>query len=145
MKRWAAVLGLLPVLCSLAACSGSAAGTSSASPRSFTSEADQVVADLAAGTYTAVQAKFDPAMMQASQIVPLPKAWAACQHYLGTYRGHGMPVFACKGQFDNEQVSVTWGNGPGGHRNLRARRDYRRAALLRPAVAKQEDGPRRAC
>ena len=113
MKRWAAVPGPLIVLCLLAACSSSAAGTSPASPRSFTSQADQVVADLAAGNYTAVQAKFDPAMMQASQIVPLPTAWAACQHYLGTYRGHGRPVFARKGQFDNEQVPVTWGNGPG--------------------------------
>jgi Protein of unknown function (DUF3887) len=71
------------------------------------------MADLAAGNFTAVQAKFDPAMIQANQAVPLPKAWAACQDALGTYRSHGTPASAQKGQFDLEQVPVTWANGPG--------------------------------
>jgi|HubBroStandDraft_3_1064219.scaffolds.fasta_scaffold356488_1 hypothetical protein len=69
MKRWAAVLGPLAVVCSLAACS-SGAGTSPASSGPFASQADQVVADLAAGNFTAVQAKFDPAMMTAAQALP---------------------------------------------------------------------------
>jgi Protein of unknown function (DUF3887) len=113
MKRWTAALGPLAVVCLLAACSSSAAGTSPASAGPFASQADQVVADLTAGNFTAVQAKFDPAMIQANQAVPLPKAWAACQDALGTYRSHGTPTFAQKGQFDLEQVPVTWANGPG--------------------------------
>jgi hypothetical protein len=51
-------------------------------------------------------------MIKANQAVPLPKAWADCQHLLGTYRSHGAPTFAQKGQFDFEQVPVTWANGP---------------------------------
>jgi hypothetical protein len=114
MKRWATALGPLAVVCVLAACSSSStAGTSAASAGPFASQADQVVADLAAGNFTAVQAKFDPAMIQASQGVPLPKAWAACQDALGTYRSHGTPTSARNGQFDLEQVPVTWANGPG--------------------------------
>jgi uncharacterized protein len=112
MKRWTAALGPLAVVCLLAACSSSAAGTpASAGP--FASQADQVVADLTAGNFTAVQAKFDPAMIQANQAVPLPKAWAACQDALGTYRSHGTPASARNRQFDLEQVPVTWPNGPG--------------------------------
>lgn len=111
MKRWATALGPLAVVCVLAACSNSA--STSPSPAAFASQADQVVADLAAGNYAAVEGKFDPAMMTANQTLPLPKAWAACQTDLGTYRSHGTPTFARQGQFDNEQVPVTWGNGPG--------------------------------
>src|SRR5450755_2932748 len=75
--------------------------------------AGQVVADLAAGKFTAVEGKFDPAMMKAARTLPLPKAWTACQDVLGTYRSHGAPTFARKGQFDLEQVPVTWANRPG--------------------------------
>jgi hypothetical protein len=113
MNRRATALGPLAVVCVLAACSSSTAGTSPASAGPFASQADQVVADLTAGNFTAVQAKFDPAMIQASQAVPLPKAWAACQDALGTYRSHGTPASARNGQFDLEQVPVTWANGPG--------------------------------
>lgn len=113
MKRWAAALGPLAMVCSLAACSSSGAGTSPASPGPFASQADQVMADLAAGNFTAVQAKFDPAMMTAAQALPPYKAWTACQDALGTYRSHGAPTFARTGQSDLEQVPVTWANGPG--------------------------------
>jgi hypothetical protein len=70
------------------------------------------VADLAAGNFTAVEGKFDPAMMKAARTLPLQKAWTACQDVLGTYRSHGAPTFARKGQFDLEQVPVTMANGP---------------------------------
>jgi Protein of unknown function (DUF3887) len=114
VNRWTAELGPLAVVCVLAACSSSStAGISAASAGPFASQADQVVADLAAGNFPAVQAKFDPAMIQANQAVPLPKAWAACQDALGTYRSHGTPASARNGQFDLEQVPVTWANGPG--------------------------------
>ena len=112
MKRWAAALGSLAVVCFLTACGSGVAGTSPASPGPFASQADQV-ADLAAGNFTAVEAKLDPAMTKAARAVPLPKAWAACQDVLGMYRGHGAPAFARKGQFDVEQVPVTMANGPG--------------------------------
>ena len=108
--RWAAALGALTVACFLTACSS--AGTSPTSPGPFASQASQVVTDLAAGNFTAVESKFDPAMMKASQAVPLDKAWAACQQVLGAYRSHGTPTFARKGQFDLEQVPVTMANGP---------------------------------
>ena len=110
MKRWATALGPLAVVCVLAACSSSA--STSPSPAAFASQADQVVADLAAGKYAAVEGKFDPAMMTANQTLPLPKAWAACQHDLGTYRSHGTPTFVRKDQFDLEQVPVTMADGP---------------------------------
>ena len=112
MRRWAAALGPLAVVCLLTACSSGAAGTSPPSPSPFASHADQVMADLAAGNFTAVQGKFDPAMIQANQAVPLPKAWAACQDALGTYGSHGTPTSARNAQFDLEQVPVTWANGP---------------------------------
>ena len=53
MKRWAAALGSLTVVCSLAACSSRGAGTSPASGGPLASQAGQVVADLAAGNFTA--------------------------------------------------------------------------------------------
>jgi hypothetical protein len=107
MKRWLPALGSLAVVCFLTACSSSVAGTSPASPGPFASQADQVVADLAAGNFTAVEAKFDPAMMTAARRRPLQKAWAGCQDALGTYRSRGAPTFARTGQFDLEQVPVT--------------------------------------
>lgn len=113
MKRGAAALGSLAVVGFLTACSSSVAGTSPASLGAFASQADQVVADLAAGNFTAVEAKFDPAMMNAARTLPVQKAWTACQDALGTYRSHGAPTFARTGQFDLEQVPVTWANGPG--------------------------------
>jgi hypothetical protein len=56
-----------------------------------------MVADLAAGNFTAVEGKLDPAMVKATQTLPLRKAWTACQHLLGTYRSHSAPTFARKG------------------------------------------------
>ena len=70
------------------------------------------MADLAAGNFTAVEGKLDPAMVKAARTVPLQKAWAACQDVLGTYRSHGTPTFAREGQFDLEQVPVTMAHGP---------------------------------
>jgi hypothetical protein len=66
MKRWAAALGSLAVVCFLTACSSGVPGTSPASPGPFASQADQVVADLAAGNFTAVEGKLDPAMIMSS-------------------------------------------------------------------------------
>ena len=115
MTRWMAAVGSLAVVCLLPACGGtssSVAGSSPTSPGSFAARADHVVADLAAGKFTAVEGRFDPAMMKAAQAAPLQKGWAECQKVLGTYRSHGAPMFARKGQFDLEQVPVTWANGP---------------------------------
>ncbi len=113
MKRGGAGLGSLAVMCFMTACSSGGAGTSPTSPGPFASQADQVVADLAAANFTAVEAKFDPAMTNAARTLPLQKAWTGCQDALGTYRSHGAPTFARTGQFDLEQIPVTWANGPG--------------------------------
>jgi hypothetical protein len=83
MKRWAAALGSLAVVRFLTACSSGVAGTSPASPGPFASQADQVVADLAAGNFTAVKRKLDPAMIKAARALPLQKAWTVCQELLG--------------------------------------------------------------
>ena len=71
------------------------------------------MADLAAGNFTAVEAKFGPAMMKANRKLPLPKAWAEYQQILGRYRSHGAPVFARQGQFDTEFIPVTMAHRPG--------------------------------
>jgi hypothetical protein len=116
MTRWMAAVGSLAVVCLLPACGGTSSGVAGSSPTPpapFAAQADRVVADLAAGNFTAAEAKFDPAMMKAAQAAPLQKGWAACQEALGAYRGHGAPAFARKGQFDLEQVPVTWAKGPG--------------------------------
>jgi Protein of unknown function (DUF3887) len=111
MKCWAAALGPLAVVCLLTACSSSAGEPWPTSPGPFVLQADQVIADLLAGNFTAVQGMFDPAMIKAAQAVPLNKAWAACQDALGTYRDHGAPMSTRRGQFALVQVPVTWANG----------------------------------
>jgi hypothetical protein len=111
-----AALGSLAVVCLLAACGGnssSVAGSSPAPPGSFAARAGHVVADLAAGNFTAAEARFGPAMLKAAQAAPLRTGWAACQDAMGRYRSHGAPAFARKGRFDLEQVPVTWAKGPG--------------------------------
>jgi hypothetical protein len=116
LTRWMAALGSLAVVCLLPACGGnssSVAGSSPTPPASFAAQADRVVADLAAGKFTEVKGRFDPAMLKAAQAAPLQKGWAACQDAMGRYRGHGAPAFARKGRFDLEQVPVTWAKGPG--------------------------------
>jgi hypothetical protein len=118
MKRWAAVLGSRAVVCFRPACSSSGtssgvAGSSPTSPASFAAQADHVLADLAAGNFTAVEAKFGPAMMKAGRTLPLPRAWAGYQQIPGRYRSHGAPVFARQGQFDTEFMPVTMAHRPG--------------------------------
>jgi hypothetical protein len=51
--------------------------------------------------------------MKAAQVLPLPKAWATCQHVLGTYRSHGTATGARTGPFVLERVPITWARGPG--------------------------------
>jgi hypothetical protein len=119
-------------VCFLPACGGnssSVAGNSPTPPASFATQADQVVADLAAGKLTAVEGRFDPAMLKAAQAAPLPKGWAACQDAMGAYRRHGAPAFARKGRFDLEHVPVTWAKGAGrGHRHFQPQWDHCRVA-----------------
>jgi len=109
-----AALGSLAVVCFLPACGGnsSMAGNSPTPLASFATQADQVVADLAAGNSRQWKAGFDPPMMKAAQAAPLQKGRAVCQDAMGTYRSHGAPTFARKGQFELAQVPVTWAKGP---------------------------------
>lgn len=109
MRRWAAVLGLLASMALLPACSSSSSGVAGISPTRpgpFASQADQVVADLAAGNFTAVESKFDPAMKAVLTPHLLQKAWTTYQQLLGSYRSHVAPAFARVGQLDVERVLV---------------------------------------
>ncbi len=115
VRRLAAVLGSLTVLAFLTACgsSGNVAGISPTHPGPFASQADQVVADLAAGNFAAVQAKLDPAMQAASSVADLRKAWTAYQGLLGSYRSHVAPASVRVGQIDVERVPVIMAHGQG--------------------------------
>ena len=116
MKRWAAVLGLLAVVAFLPACSSS----SPTRPGPFASQADQVVADLAAGNFAAVEAKFDPAMKALLTLPALQKVWISYQKLLGSYRSHGAPASVRVGQIDVERVPVTMAHGPPMGRDMSA-------------------------
>jgi Protein of unknown function (DUF3887) len=106
MKRGAAVLGLLASMALWPTCSSS-------SPGPFASQADQVVADPAAGNFTAVEAKFDPALKAHLTLPTLQNVWTTYQKMLGSCRNHGAPTFARVGQLDVERVPVTMAYGPG--------------------------------
>lgn len=143
MRRWAAASGSLAVMCFLPACSSSAAGTSPPSPAPFASRADQVVADLAAGNFTAVEGKVDPAMVKATRTLPC--------------RRHGLPASICWARIEatvrrrlperaNSTLSkqVPRHDGPWAgrsHHRLQPQRDHCGAALRTvTAVAKGEGG-----
>ncbi len=116
MKRWAPILGSLAVVCFLPACSSTSsgvAGSSATSPGPFASQADQVVTDLAARNFTAVEGMFDPKVKAVLTPPLLQKTWTGYQQILGTYRSHGAPVLARKGQIDVERVPVTMAHKPG--------------------------------
>jgi hypothetical protein len=103
---WAAALGALAVACFLTACSSSAS-TAPTSPGPFASQASQVVTDLAAGNFTAVESKFDPAMMKANQAVPLDKGMGCLPAGAGCVPKPRHADVVLKDQFDLEQVPVT--------------------------------------
>jgi hypothetical protein len=109
MMRWAAVLGSLAIVAFMSACSSS----SPTRPGPFASQADQVVADLAAGNFTAVESKFDQTMKAVMTLPALQNAWTTYQKLQGSYRNHGAPTFARVGQIDVERVPVTMAHGPG--------------------------------
>lgn len=118
MTRAAALLVSLAVLIFLSACSTSssglaAPGVSPTRPGSFASQADQVVADLAAGNFAAVEAMEDATLKAALPLPALQKAWTAYQDLLGSYRSHGAPVSVQVGQLDVERVPVTMAHGQG--------------------------------
>jgi Protein of unknown function (DUF3887) len=116
MTRAAALLVSLAVLIFLSACSSSslaAPGVSPTRPGPFASQADQVVADLAAGNFAAVEAMEDATLKAALPLPALQKAWTAYQDQLGSYRSHGAPVSVRVGQLDVERVPVTMAHGQG--------------------------------
>jgi hypothetical protein len=87
--------------------------SSSSSPGPFASQADQVVANLAAGNFTAVEAKFDPTLKAHLTLPTLQNAWTTYQQMLGSYRNHSAPTFVRVGQLDVERVPVKMAHGPG--------------------------------
>ena len=115
MKRWAVVLGLLASMALLPACSSSSgvAGISPTRPGPFAAQADQIVADLAAGNFTAVEVKFDPAMKAVLTPHLLQKAWTTYQQLLGSYQSHVASAFVRVGRLDVERVPVKMAHGQG--------------------------------
>jgi len=116
MKHWAAVPGLLAILAFLPACSGNGGGNPPARPARpgpFASQADQVVADLADGSFAAVEAKFDPAMKASQAPHRLQNEWTALQKWTGSYRNRVATAFARAGQGVVELVRVRMAHAPG--------------------------------
>jgi hypothetical protein len=118
VRRLGAVLGSLVVVAVLSACgssgsSSNVAGIPSTRPGPFASQADQVVADLAAGNLAAVADKFDPALTAALPLPGLQKAWTAYQDLLGSYQSHVAPASVRAGQLDVERVPVIMAHGQG--------------------------------
>jgi Protein of unknown function (DUF3887) len=113
----AALLGSLAVVAVLSACgssgSSNVAGIPSTSPGPFASQADQVVAELAAGNFAAVEGMLGPAMTAALPLPALRKAWTAYQDLLGSYRSHAAPASVRVGQLDVERVPVIMAHGQG--------------------------------
>jgi len=114
VKRW----GVLVVVLSgfIAACGSGgpgAAGIAPTRPGPFASAGDQIVADLVAGNFAAVTAKFDPTMTAAMPPASLENSWKTYQQLLGAYRSHGSPASVMKGQLDVERVPVTMAGGGG--------------------------------
>jgi hypothetical protein len=134
MKRWAAAPGSLAVVCFLTAGS-SVAETSPASPGPFASQADQIVADLAAGNFTAVQGKFDPAMMNAAWALPLHKAWTAlpgCAGYVSKPRCAAVCPNGPKRPRTGTRHVGRWAGR--GHHHLQPRPDHCGVALRSQGV-----------
>lgn len=134
--------GRYAVACFLSACgSSSVARTSPTSAGPSASQAAQVVADLAGGNFTAVEGKFDPAMMK-------PSGHCPC-------RRHGPPARTCwvrteatvrrrlPGRADSTSNRYP-SRGPMSqacHHRLQPRRDHCRVALRTvAAVAKRPLG-----
>lgn len=117
VRRLATVLGSLAVLAFLSACgssgSSNVAGISPTHSGPFASQADHVVADLAAGNFAAVEGKLDPAMTATVPLPALRKAWTTYQDLLGSYRSHGAPASVRVGQIDVERVPVVMAHGQG--------------------------------
>jgi hypothetical protein len=118
VRRFAAVLGSLAVVAVLSACSSSGsssnvAGIPSTRPGPFASQADQVVTELAAGNFAAVEDKFDPALTAALPLSALRKARTAYPDLLGSYQSRVAPASVRVGQLDVERVPVIMAHGQG--------------------------------
>ena len=111
MKRWVALLGSLAVVAFSPACSSSVSPP--VRPGPFAAQAGQVVADLAAGNFTAVEGKFDPTLKASLTLPALQQAWTTYQHLLGAYRHHLAPASVRVGHLDVERVPVTMAHGQG--------------------------------
>lgn len=79
----------------------------------FAAQADQVVADLAAGRFSAVTAKFDPLMKTQLSTSALQTAWNSYVQILGPYQSNTATVSVTKGQLEVERVTVTMANATG--------------------------------
>ena len=107
------MLGAIAIALSISACSSHSAAIAPTPPGPFASQADQVVADLAAGNFTVVEAKFDPTVTASLPLSALQSAWTTYQESMGSYKSHIAPASVRQGQLDVERVPVTMTNGQG--------------------------------
>jgi hypothetical protein len=71
------------------------------------------MADLAAGDFMAVEAKFVPGDDESHPEIAVAHGRGPVLADTGRYRSHGAPVFARQGQFDTEFMPVTMAHRPG--------------------------------
>ena len=113
---------MLLLLVGLVGCGkgGSSSSASSTSPPAiaaasidFKAAASALVADLAAGRYAEVEAKFDPTMKSQLSVTVMQNNWRTYQELVGTYKSHGVPNEIAQGEIRVERVPITTATGSG--------------------------------
>ena len=99
----------------LASCEGGpgTGGVATPSPQPFAAKARQLVSDLAAGNFAAVEAEFDATMRLAQPAAVLSNNWRTYEELLGAFVSQGTSSSVSLGALDVERVPVTMAGGPG--------------------------------
>ncbi len=114
----AAILVFLALIgCTKSSTSGSASTSTPASTTAasvdFKAAASAVVADLAAGRFADVEAKFDATMKGQLPVAIMQNNWGTYLRIVGTYRSHGTPEQVMRGEIAVERVPITTATGTG--------------------------------
>jgi hypothetical protein len=80
---------------------------------SFDAQSSQIVADLVAGSFDEVRARFDATLTDQLSEGALANAWRTYQEVLGAYQSVGQPTSVMRGELTVEQVPVQLANAPG--------------------------------
>jgi len=120
--RRASWIVILVVLALAAGCSKSGTsepaatatpGSSVAASVDFKAAASALVADLAAGKFADVEAKFDATMKSQLSVTVLQNNWRTYQELVGAYKSHGTPTEVKQGEIAVEQVPIATATGAG--------------------------------